>query len=383
MARPGPVPAHRRGGNHDHAAVAEAVHRRDLADRRDAHRSGARRARPGAGGAELHGDPDRGAEERAGRVAGGQDPRRRALADGGGAVARGDRGQDSARALFRQRARSAGSSVEPTRGSNVINLTFTAADPIFAQAAANAFAQAYMDVSVDLRVAPARQSATFLEEQAKTLRANLEKAQATLSAVPADQGHRRHRRAARPGERPLLGPHRRSSPWRRRSRSRPPPGSATAAPRPRPTCCRAASVQSLKSQLAAAQTKLTEASNLLGKNHPTRHAARGAGRRAAAPARGRDPAGLRRHLGQQPRQLAEGRRAADAGRRAEEAAALAARRQGPDRRLPARRRGGAARLRRRRACASPRSTWRGRTTRPTPGCSAPRSSRSSRRGRRS
>ena len=33
-----------------------------------------------------------------------------------------------------------------------------------------------MDVSVDLRVAPARQSASFLEDQSKTLRANLEKA---------------------------------------------------------------------------------------------------------------------------------------------------------------------------------------------------------------
>lgn len=50
-----------------------------------------------------------------------------------------------------------GLSVEPSRGSSVINLTFTAPNPIFAQAAANAFAQAYMDVSVDLRVAPARQ----------------------------------------------------------------------------------------------------------------------------------------------------------------------------------------------------------------------------------
>ena len=129
--------------------------------------------------------------------------------------------------------------------------SFTAADPIFAQAAANAFAQAYMDVSVELRVAPARQSATFLDDQTKALRANLEKAQATLSKFQQtkgivvtderlDQENARYNSADRPARR-----------WRRPSGSRPPPGSATPAARRRPTCCRAASVQSLKSQLAS------------------------------------------------------------------------------------------------------------------------------------
>ena len=78
-----------------------------------------------------------------------------------------------------------GLSVEPGRGSNIINLSFSAPDPIFAQAAANAFAQAYMDVSVELRVAPARQSATFLDEQSKTLRANLEAGAGAALEVPA------------------------------------------------------------------------------------------------------------------------------------------------------------------------------------------------------
>src|SRR5947208_2256314 len=63
-----------------------------------------------------------------------------------------------------------GLSVEPSRGSNVINITFVNPDPAFAAAAANAFAQAYMDVSVELRVEPARQSATWLDEQTNKLR---------------------------------------------------------------------------------------------------------------------------------------------------------------------------------------------------------------------
>ena len=67
-------------------------------------------------------------------------------------------------------------------------MSFSAPDPNFAQAAANAFAQAYMDVSVELRVAPARQSATFLEDQTKALRANLEQAQTRLSKFQQTKG---------------------------------------------------------------------------------------------------------------------------------------------------------------------------------------------------
>ncbi len=78
--------------------------------------------------------------------------------------------------------------VEPARGSNIINLYFSAPDPIFAQTAANAFAQAYMDVSVELRVAPARQTASFLEDQTKSMRANLEQAQTRLSKFQQAKG---------------------------------------------------------------------------------------------------------------------------------------------------------------------------------------------------
>src|SRR5213592_3239771 len=74
-----------------------------------------------------------------------------------------------------------GLSIEPSRGSNVISISFVSPDSAFAAGAANAFAQAYMDTTVELRVEPTRQSATFLDEQTKTLRANLESAQTRLS----------------------------------------------------------------------------------------------------------------------------------------------------------------------------------------------------------
>lgn len=71
--------------------------------------------------------------------------------------------------------------VKPARESTVININYTAADPDFATAVANAFAQAYINVNLDLQVAPARQYATFFEEQTKAARAKLEKAQQALS----------------------------------------------------------------------------------------------------------------------------------------------------------------------------------------------------------
>lgn len=65
--------------------------------------------------------------------------------------------------------------------SNVIEIGYSASDPAFAAAAANAFAQAYIDASIELRADPARQYARWFGEQDKILRGNLERAQARLS----------------------------------------------------------------------------------------------------------------------------------------------------------------------------------------------------------
>lgn len=78
--------------------------------------------------------------------------------------------------------------VKPSRESNVINIDFTGADPEFAAAVANAFAQAYIDVNLELRLAPARQYATFFEEQTLTARTRLEGAQLALSNYRQQNG---------------------------------------------------------------------------------------------------------------------------------------------------------------------------------------------------
>ena len=71
--------------------------------------------------------------------------------------------------------------VKPSRESNVININYTGTDAAFAATVANAFAQAYIDVNLDLRLAPARQYAAFFAEQTKAAREAVELAQKNLS----------------------------------------------------------------------------------------------------------------------------------------------------------------------------------------------------------
>ena len=78
--------------------------------------------------------------------------------------------------------------VKPARDSNVISINYTATNPDFAAAVANAFSQAYMDVNLDLRLAPARQYAAFFEAQTKAARDKLEAAQAVMSTYQQVNG---------------------------------------------------------------------------------------------------------------------------------------------------------------------------------------------------
>lgn len=78
--------------------------------------------------------------------------------------------------------------VKPSRESNVINIDFTGNDPEFAAAVANAFAQAYIDINLELKTEPARQYATWFESQIKVLRDDLERAQKALSDYQQKSG---------------------------------------------------------------------------------------------------------------------------------------------------------------------------------------------------
>ena len=78
--------------------------------------------------------------------------------------------------------------VQPSRESNVIELQYQAADPQFAAGVVNAFAQAYVDTNLELRVAPARMTAAWFDTQMKVLRDNLEAEQAKLSQYQREHG---------------------------------------------------------------------------------------------------------------------------------------------------------------------------------------------------
>lgn len=78
--------------------------------------------------------------------------------------------------------------VKPARESNVISISYTAIDPRFAAALANAFVEAYIAVNLDLRTEPAKQFGTMFEIQNKQLRERLEHAQSRLSAYQKEKG---------------------------------------------------------------------------------------------------------------------------------------------------------------------------------------------------
>ena len=78
--------------------------------------------------------------------------------------------------------------VKPSRESNVISVSYKAEDRVKAADVANAFVDAYMAVTLELRVDPARQYSTFFDTRSKELRANVEQAQAKLSAYQREKG---------------------------------------------------------------------------------------------------------------------------------------------------------------------------------------------------
>ncbi|MBK6863053.1 MAG: chain length determinant protein EpsF [Ideonella sp.] len=78
--------------------------------------------------------------------------------------------------------------VIPSRESNVISIAYSAPEPRFAAGMANAFAQAYMATTLELKVDPAKQYASFFDVRSKDAREALERAQAKVSAFQREKG---------------------------------------------------------------------------------------------------------------------------------------------------------------------------------------------------
>jgi succinoglycan biosynthesis transport protein ExoP len=78
--------------------------------------------------------------------------------------------------------------VKPARESNIINIAWTGRTPAEAARVANAFAQAYLETSLEIRTDPARKYADWFDEQVKASRDKLQQAQARLSEFQQRSG---------------------------------------------------------------------------------------------------------------------------------------------------------------------------------------------------
>jgi chain length determinant protein EpsF len=78
--------------------------------------------------------------------------------------------------------------IVPSRESSVVEVSFKGADPQFAAAVANAFAEEYQKATVQLKTDPMKKTSSYFNEQTKQLRDNLEAAQARLSKYQQEKG---------------------------------------------------------------------------------------------------------------------------------------------------------------------------------------------------
>ncbi len=97
------------------------------------------------------------------------------------------RGRGSSTAWFARELLSS-LDVKPARETNIISIAYTGSTPEEAKRIADAFAQAYLDTTLELKTEPARRYASWFEEQLLASRKNLEKAQARLSEYQQKAG---------------------------------------------------------------------------------------------------------------------------------------------------------------------------------------------------
>jgi chain length determinant protein tyrosine kinase EpsG len=90
--------------------------------------------------------------------------------------------------LFVARSILRGLKVRPSKDSNLLDVSFTARDRKDVAPLANAFVDAYVEETVDIRVGPARQTREFFEGQAKQYRETLQKATTRLNEFRASRG---------------------------------------------------------------------------------------------------------------------------------------------------------------------------------------------------
>lgn len=78
--------------------------------------------------------------------------------------------------------------VVPSRDSSVVEINFRGSDPRFAAGIANAFAEEYQKLSIELKAEPLKKAAAYFNDQTRLLRDNVEAAQSRLGKYQQEHG---------------------------------------------------------------------------------------------------------------------------------------------------------------------------------------------------
>jgi polysaccharide biosynthesis transport protein len=159
--------------------------------------------------------------------------------------------------------------IVPARESSVLDVSFKGSDPEFAAAVANAFADEYQKVSIQLKVEPMKQASSYFNEQTKLLRDKVEVAQSRLSKYQQDNGivsldNRLDVESNRLNDLSAQLVSAQGQLAEASSRQRMAQGSAGESP----DVAGSPLIQNLKINLGNAESKLAEVSQRLSPNHP-------------------------------------------------------------------------------------------------------------------
>jgi succinoglycan biosynthesis transport protein ExoP len=160
--------------------------------------------------------------------------------------------------------------IVPSRESSVVEISFKGADPQFVAAVANAFADEYQKISVQLKTEPMKKASSYFNEQTKLLRDNVEAAQARLSKYQQEKGivsldnNRVDVELSRLNDLSQQLVAAQTQAMEAGSRQRLANGSAVDSP----DVANNSLIQNMRVSLASAESKFAETSQRLSRNHP-------------------------------------------------------------------------------------------------------------------
>jgi succinoglycan biosynthesis transport protein ExoP len=166
--------------------------------------------------------------------------------------------------------------IVPSRESSVVEISFKGSDPQFAAAVANAFAEEYQKVGVQLKTDPMKKASSYFNEQTRQLRDNVESAQARLSKYQQEKGivsldnNRVDVELNRLADLSAQLVTAQSAAMEASSRQRMASGTADSSP----DVANNALIQSLRVALAGAEAKFADTAQRYGRNHPSYQAAK-------------------------------------------------------------------------------------------------------------